>query len=283
MNTTQNKPLVSVVLPAYNAEKYLAEAIESIVNQTFKDFELIIINDCSKDQTLRIAQEYAKKDARILVLNNEENLRLSKTLNKGISYSKGKYIARMDADDVSTPERFKLQVDYLESHPDVGILGGSMLITDESGNVTGRRNYARDDKSLRKLIFNVSPFCHPAVMIRKEVLEKSGLYNPNSNPAEDLDIYFRIGKYSKFANLSDVLLRYRILPTSMTNSGIKNMELMSIKLRLKNATLNEYDATFFDYIYNFLHLMSVYILPYKIKMSLFKKIRDTDENDQGNS
>ena len=273
----ENKtPLISVLMPAYNAEKYIGIAIESILSQAFKDFELIIIDDCSKDSSYLIAEKYFKEDDRIVLLKNCENLKLSLTLNRGIKIARGKYIARMDADDFSYSDRLEKQYNFLEMNPGVGIVGGTMEVCDSKLNFKAYRRYNLDDENIRKNIFKYSPFSHPLVMIRKEIFDEIGLYDTATNPAEDYDLWLRIGKCCKFANLEDVLLKYRIVEKSMTTGSTKKMELATIKLRNKYA--KDYNMSRFDRVYNFLQLLSVYILPDKInaklKIWLFNLTRD---------
>lgn len=264
-------PMISVIMPAYNADKYIAQAIESVLDQTYKQFELIIINDCSTDNTGKIISSYKKKDNRIVVITNKKNLKLARSLNKGISIAKGKYIARMDADDWSYPDRFNKQTLFMEKHPQVGILGGKMNVCDEHLKIINSRSYSLSDKEIRKKIFFYSPFSHPLIMIRKKILDKVGLYDNLFNPAEDYELYFRIGQRAKFANLNDVLLKYRVVSKSMTNSGTKNMELTT--LRIRNKYFKQYHASAFACIYNFLEYLSVYIIPYKIKVIIFNYFR----------
>lgn len=271
----KKKPAVSVLMPAYNAEKYIGEAIDSILLQTFKNFELIIIDDASTDNTWRVIKSFLKKDKRIIAHKNKKNLKLSKTLNLAIEKSKGLYLARMDADDWSYPDRLEKQYEYMEKNNKVGILGGTMEITDNKGNIIGKRKYANIDKKLRGDIFWFSPFSHPLIMIRKSILEKAGNYNPIFNPAEDYELYFRIGKFSKFANISDILLRYRIVEESMTTGSTKKMELQTIKIRQLYSNSKQYNMNLVHKIYNNLHLVSIYIVPSKLKMLIFNFLRNS--------
>lgn len=266
---------ISVVMPAYNAEKYIAAAIESMLGQTFKDFEFVIVDDSSTDNTWSIIQKFAKKDKRIVPVRNKENLKIARTLNTGIKLARGKYIARMDADDWSYPDRLVKQHHFMEEHPEVGIMGGTMVIVNEAGKVIGERRYYTQDKEIRRNIFKFSPFCHPVVMIRRAVLEKSRLYDPGYKSSEDYDLYFRIGLHAKFANLEDKLIRYRVLPDSLTTGRLERVELTTIEIRKKFFDSEAYQAKKIDRIYNFLHLVSVRvpIIPPKQKIWLFSFIR----------
>jgi len=258
-------------MPAYNAEKFIAEAIESILNQTFRDFEFVIIDDCSTDGTAKIIQKFAAKDSRIVFLQNEQNLKISKTLNRGIVIAKGKYIARMDADDWSYPNRLQKQFDFMEKNPEIGISGGAVDICDEKMTIAGRRNYNLSDSCIRKKIFRYNPFAHPAIIIRKDILQKSGLYDDDFNLAEDYELYFRIGKYAKFANLEDILLKYRFFSGSSTGKSTKKMELATIKAR--NKHLSEYNMGFFDGLYKAVQYLSIFLIPAKLKIKLFNFFR----------
>ena len=259
-------------MPAYNAEKYIGEAIESIVNQTFTEFEFIIIDDCSTDGTWEIIQEYAKKDERIRAYRNESNLKLSLTLNKGIDLCNSKYIARMDADDFSYPNRLEKQFNFMEANPEIGISGGAMNVCDQSLNIKATREYNLTDSEIRKNIFKYSPFCHPLVIIRKEVFDTVGKYDTNFNPAEDYELWFRIGRNYKFGNLPDYLIKYRVVEKSMTTGSTKKMELQTINVRNKYSKM--YRMSLFDELYNTIHFLSIFLIPPKLKIYLFNAIRN---------
>lgn len=195
---------VSVIMPVYNAERYVASAIESILNQTFTDFEFIIINDGSSYSTAEIVKCY--NDERIVFINNSENQGIVKVLNQGLALCKGMYIARMDSDDISLPQRFEKQVAYLDSHPDVGILGTSMIAFSENHaeKVLKKKHVTYLDTIL------CCPIVHPSVMMRKSVIEEHNLlYRPEYKHAEDYDLWARAVRYTKIENLPDILLKYR--------------------------------------------------------------------------
>lgn len=196
-------------------------------------------------------------------------------MNKGIEAARGKYIAMMNADDISLPERLEKEVRFLEENSEVGIVGGTMVAVSATGRVLGDRRYYTRDEEIRKHIFRFSPFSHPTVMIRRAILEKSGLYDPHYESASDYELYFRIGLHAKFANLEDKLIKYRIVPGSLTTGGLKTMELKTIEARRKFFGSNAYQANKMERVYNFLHLLSVRIpiIPPKQKMWLFSKIR----------
>ena len=148
-----NPPLVSVIMSVYNGEKYLVQAIDSILNQTYQNFEFIIIDDCSTDNSSHILQEYAQKDSRIKIIKKEKNIGIKgfiKNLNLGISIAKGKYIARMDADDISLPERFQKQVDFLENNPEITLVGAQLNLINEQNKITGEAIAALQHRDIVK-------------------------------------------------------------------------------------------------------------------------------------
>jgi glycosyltransferase involved in cell wall biosynthesis len=267
-------PKVSVLMPAYNADKYIVEAIESILNQTFTDFEFIIIDDCSTDKTWEIIQEYTKKDKRILAIKNEKNLGIAGNRNKLKKLAKGEYVMWQDADDISIEDRMQRQVDVLDKASSVGIVGGYLQIFDETGDLSMRK-YDSKDSVLRKNIFRYSPVAQPASMIRKNVLDQVGDYDLNYPPAEDLDMSFRIGKNYKFSNVQKIVLRYRETHTGATFTSLKKMELSTISIRLRYSNLKEYNIRLSDHIYNILQYISIFIIPPKLKIALFGIIRNT--------
>lgn len=207
-------PKISVVMSVYNGEKYLQEAIESILTQTYSDFEFIIIDDCSTDDSVKIIESY--DDRRIRLIRNKHNLRLPASLNKGIKMATGKYIARMDADDISMPDRFDKQVAYMETHSEVVAAGGSFQAIDENGNNLYIHHSAVGEK-LAKYCLMPSPMAHPTVMMRRDVIVANNLfYDEQYSSAQDYDLWQRINKKFKIDNLPDILLRYRIQSNSIS-------------------------------------------------------------------
>jgi glycosyltransferase involved in cell wall biosynthesis len=265
-------PKVSVLLPAYNAEKYIKQSIDSILNQTFTDFEFIIIDDCSTDSTWEIIKSYEKKDNRIVAVRNKQNLGIAGNLNKAISLSKGEYLARMDADDWSYPDRFQKQIDILEADKHTGIVGGFIDICDEELNVLYLRKYDITDTEIRKNLFKNSPFCHPAVMYRHEVTLDNE-YNIELSPTEDYDFYFRVGNQWKFSNLKDTLLKYRTSKTQSSSLKANRQQYLTLYIRLKAIVEYGYKASTKDILSSLMQLVLIPLLPQLIKVSLFNLLR----------
>ena len=291
--------LISVVLPAYNAELYLKEAIDSVLAQTLTDFELIVLNDGSSDKTEEIILSY--DDARIVYVKNEQNLGLIGTLNKGMALAKGKYIARMDADDICFPERFAKQVEFLENNQDYIICGTAAYRFYEDISDRKAFNPPLNDENIRIRLFFNSSFIHPSVMFRKNIVIDHQLqFSENYKYAEDYYFWMDLLKYGKGFNLKEKLLYYRVVTTSQTAVGNSNVEqrkeiLGNIHKRYfadygmvvdqKEINLNFYltnivrmqllDLKEFDFIYinNFLHkLISTLIQQGYSKKSVFEEI-----------
>lgn len=265
--------LLSVIIPVYNAEKYLITCLDSIKSQTYKNYEVIIIDDASTDDSQGIMKKYAKTDKRFRVYINNLNLRITKTLNKGIKIAKGKYILRMDADDWCYPERFEKQFKYMEKHPDIGVSGGTIEVCDKNLNIINKRKYPLSDSEVRKIIFRYSPFAHPATIWNAKLMKKIGGYNPNIPLSQDYELYFRIGNISKFGNIKDTILKLRTHDDSSSIIRGKFQEQYAIYTRIKAFLEFGYNMSFFDKFYTFVQMISMVIIPPKLKFWLFNFIR----------
>ncbi len=201
---------ISVVMSVYNGERYLALAIKSILKQTFKDFEFIIVDDGSTDRSLEIIRKYEKKDSRIRVLV-QENQGLAAALNNGIAIAKGKYIARMDDDDISLPKRLELQFAFMESHPDILASSGLAIVINKWGDEYAEWKTEEDSSKIDSKHINegCTSLCHPASIIRKSAWEAVGGYSPDIKYAQDLDFWLKIGELGSLANISEPLIFYR--------------------------------------------------------------------------
>jgi glycosyltransferase involved in cell wall biosynthesis len=208
-------PLVTVLMPVFNGQSFLKEAIQSILDQSYSHFELLIYNDGSTDQTQEIINSF--EDKRIVRYNDRENSGYVCRLNHGFSVAKGKYIARMDADDVSFTHRLKMQVEFMEHFSEIGICGSHVEIIDLRGKSLGKSQHYTNDELLRIKLLADSCFAHPSVMIRKSVVDANNLrYDENFTPAEDYQLWYTLSLITKLANLPDILLKYRVHDTQIT-------------------------------------------------------------------
>ena len=208
----QGNPVISVIMGVYNGERFLREAMDSILNQTYKNFEFIICNDCSTDGSGEILRQYAQRDQRIVLLENPTNLGLAATLNKCLSEAKGTFLARMDCDDRALPQRFEVQLKWLQDHPDVCALGTAVEYIDDNGRVFGRslkksfKCYGLEHAVLGSVVV------HPSVMMRTAAVVAVGGYsvNPLTTRAEDYDLWCKLCENGgRIANTSEVLFQYR--------------------------------------------------------------------------
>jgi hypothetical protein len=206
--SNRNKPQISVLISAYNAEKYLKVAIESIKRQSYKNFEVIIINDNSTDNTLKVLNFC--KDDRFKIISNEQNMGLTKSLNIGLKYCNGKYIARMDADDFSIKDRLFKQICFLDSNQNISLLGTSYYKINHNNKVIDIINVPLTDKEIKYWLLSKCPFGHGTVMMRREVLENAGGYDERFLYAQDFDLWLRLSEKFNFANLKEPLYCWRL-------------------------------------------------------------------------
>lgn len=212
------RPAVSVLLPVYNAQAYLAEAIESVLTQSFTDFELLAFDDGSSDASLDILHRYEAGDRRVRVFTRE-NRGLVATLNELIGLARGRYLARMDADDVCLPDRFARQVTFLDNHPDHLVVGGWYEMINAQGDPIGIVRSPTDHAAIDEAnIAGHTSICHPTAMIRRTAIATSNWYDQQHFAAEDLDLWLRIAEVGKVANIADLVLRYRMHDGSISEA-----------------------------------------------------------------
>jgi len=207
-------------MSVYNGQAFLAEAIESILGQTIREFEFLIIDDGSTDRTAEILAGYTSRDTRICVVRHENKGR-APSLNTGIGLAAGKYIARMDADDVAMPYRFEEQLEFMERHPEVGLLGGAAELITATGHVIKTVRPPLEDAEIKSLMLRYNAMFHPTVVMRKEVALAAGKYRKALLDADDYDLWLRISERSRLANLGKTVLQYRIHSDQVS---IRNLE-----------------------------------------------------------
>ncbi len=234
---TSNTPKVTVLMPVYNGEKYLKETIESILNQTFIDFEFLIIDDGSIDATEEIIKSFL--DPRINYVKNNENLKIISTLNKGLSLSKGRYIARMDADDICVSNRLEKQVKFLENNPSIGLIGSDYI---SFGTINKSIHYPSQYEDLKFSALFYNPFCHPSIMMRKDIITKYNLsYNSAFLHLEDYKLWTEFLIICNCQNITEELISYRTHPNqiSKVHEELQKRNVMNVqKDYLKNAGFN---------------------------------------------
>jgi glycosyltransferase involved in cell wall biosynthesis len=208
--TNGKLPAISVVMPVFNTEKYVALSIDSVLNQSFTDFELIILDDGSSDASVHIVQEFAENDDRIRFFPLEHRGYVS-LLRRGLNHCRGEFVARMDSDDISEPQRFEKQIGYLREHPDVVALGTRVVLIDPYGSRVEKPTHKIGHEEIEAELLNGVGWAlvHPTVMMRRDAMIKVGGYREDLMVSEDLDLFLRLAEVGKLANMEDVLLQYR--------------------------------------------------------------------------
>jgi glycosyltransferase involved in cell wall biosynthesis len=220
-------PLVSVIMPVYNNDEYVKQAVDSILEQTYPHFELIALDDGSKDNSGKILDEYAKRDPRVRVVH-KENEGLVKTLNRGIEMSKGELIARMDGDDISFPKRFEQQVAVFQSHPKVVLVAGGFEIIDEENEFLYREVIPAKSEDIKRSMLLRNPVAHGSVMFRRSALDKVGPYSSDCGPTEDFELWTRLATVGDFHGLEQTVFRWRVNFKGITRNNntavVENMK-----------------------------------------------------------
>lgn len=233
------KPLISVIMSVYNGAKDAPAGIDCILKQTFKDLELIVIdNGSTRDNTAAVLKDVAKRanDPRLRIEHLHENIGLAGALNYGIALAQGRYIARQDHDDISRPDRFKQQFEFMEENPECGLLGtrAEIWVVDEPA---GRaHDHPLDNATLQfDLLFN-NPFVHSSVLIRRSALDAVGLYctDPSRQPPEDYELWSRVARQFEVRNIEDRLLVYRELPQSLSREGANSIIEKVLRISAEN-------------------------------------------------
>lgn len=221
--------LVTVIMPVYNSERYVAKSIESILNQTYTNFEFLIFDDGSTDNSREIISSFASGDNRIIPFYSDVNLGYVTHLNKGILLAKGDLIARMDSDDIAMADRLQAQVDFLWRNSDVAVVGSSSIVIDADGRDVTVSNRNISPEQLFWQSFFTNPISHPTVMFRRSVILNIGMYDPLKMPSEDYDLWVRVLRHSKIANLEMPLLRYREHSLSISKVRSEEQRMGSIQ------------------------------------------------------
>lgn len=247
MQTPSKRPKVSVIMSVFNEEDCVGGTIESVLNQTFSDFEFIIINDCSTDGTRKILESYASKDRRIKILINKENMGAARSSNRGVENSKGEYIARIDAADICHPSRLEKQARFLDENKNVYVVGSYHYWTNEKGQVIGAYCFPTTNEQIKKDIFGfVSVAAHPAIMFRREIFERTGPYNTTCPTSTvDYELYLRTLKNGwEIANIPEFLVFISRRKRGISIKKIKAIFINQVKMK----------ARYMPYLFNFQNL-----------------------------
>lgn len=263
MKRLNKKPLVSVIMPVYNGSCFVAEAIESVINQTYKNLEIIIVNDGSTDSTLRVIKHfkdlYPRKIKAISYIKNQGE---SAAANIGFAASRGEYIARMDGDDISYPDRIKKQVKFMEANPELIVLGSQADVINEKGELTGKKTFPQYHPSIYRDYGFYHPMMHPSCMFRRSLLpKKDKLWENSHEPNDDYYTLFGLLRFGKFANLPEPLIAYRLHGNNKSLQNARKKVFSAMRVR-KDAILNfGYRPGLLAIILNLVQLIGAVILP----------------------
>ncbi len=261
-----NMPKISIIMSVYNGMPYLKKAIRSILTQTYKNFEFIIVDDASTDRSW----EYLKsvKDKRVKPIKNKKNLGLAASLNIALAKSSGEYIARMDADDISLPKRLETQLELLQKDQSIELCGVWAKLIDENNKVIGRVHKPKADKDIKKMSRWITGIIHPTWLGRRKMFEKLKGYNPDYDMAEDLDFLIR-AKDFKMANIEKELLLWRNPQQRRSQSDIEKIYRQSLRVRWQHFLKGNLTILFLPYLIR--SLITTYLFPARLKIFLNKK------------
>jgi len=263
-----NTPLVSVILPAFNAEAFIGDSIRSIINQTYSHIELIIVDDASTDKTLSIIKTFKTRYPSLIKI-----IQIKKNMNKGgdtcanmaIQLARGKYIARMDADDISHPKRIEKQVEFLTKNKDIFIVGASADVIDKNGKIIGEKMMPDTHEKIYAQYMVFHPMIHPSVLFRNKIVKRKDFYLSKYSANNDYYTFFNlISQGKKFANLSEKLLKYRIYGNNNSLKTIKANFVNTLKARIYIMKKYGYPITLKDILANIFQILTITLLPEKI-------------------
>lgn len=270
--TVTNRPLVSVIMPVYNTRDFVTEAIESIRNQTLKNWKLLIIDDHSTDGSWDIIQDFAQKDQRIHIFRNRQNRGLVRSLNTLIPKTTGTYVARMDSDDISLPDRLEKQVAFLEKHPSIVACGGQEYIINEHGVAVAEKHFPTDPTACYRMIMNMMVIQPPVLMARGTIF-RTLLYDNHIFKNDDISMHFKLLEHGGFSNVNDIIFKYRKRMDSITNKDPKRAYFLALMVRI-NAILNHnFRPPVLNTILAILESVLVGILPNQAIIGLFEMLR----------
>ncbi|MFZ2202673.1 MAG: glycosyltransferase [Microgenomates group bacterium] len=272
---THKTDLISIVMPVYNAARFLPACLQSIKAQTHKNWELIAVDDHSKDNSLAILKKFAKSDKRVKVYANPRNLGASSTANLAISRAKSKFIARMDADDIMYPTRLAQQLKTLQTHPSVVVLGSQCDLIDASSRRTGKKLFPTCPKNIFDMLFWACPVQQPTIMVNTNKLPDGfRWYADGVKTGEEINFLIRISKYGSIVNSKKTFLSYRIHANNLSyNQNQKRVFFNLFKTRLSTVLSGRYKPSIGSLILGFSEVLIVSLIPGRMVMPLFQLLR----------
>lgn len=259
-------------MPVYNGGRFLRPAIESIQNQTLRDWELICIDDRSTDGSYEVMKNFAAEDSRIKVYKNSEKGYLAGSLNWAIRLARGKFIARMDADDISLPDRLEKQVALLNKNRKLVAVGGQIEVIKENGETLGVKEFPIKPEDCYEMIMTMMAI-QPPVLMAKSTAFKKVVYDTGIAKHDDIDTHFQLLRQGSFSNVDEVIFQYRKLSTSYTFSDAKSVYFMALRIRLRAMLKYSYKPSLLSLLTSLIETVVVLLLPSRVIVSLFEFIR----------
>lgn len=271
---TAHTPTISVVMSAFNEADFVREALDSILAQTYQDFEVIVVNDASTDTTGAILEEYAQNDPRIMVLHNRRNMRMASSVNKAMKHARGRYIVRMDADDISLPTRFETQLNYLEKHVQTVAIGSQCYTIDENGHVTGEKLFPLNHAQVYDYIYHFVPVQQPSMMIARHRLPKNFvMHSTTCRIGEEIELLFKLFQYGKVENVPQKLLKYRIHAHNTSFQNVKESFTNTFRFRFQAITRYGYQPSLSGITYSLCQAAALLLLPQFVIMKVYTLMR----------
>lgn len=262
-------------MPVYNGEKFIAEAIESILTQTYQNFELLIVNDCSSDTTPDIIEAYKKMfPAKVYLIHLKNRHGAYGAMNAAMKYAKGDFIAPMDSDDISHPQRLEKEVEFLMSHPDTIVAGSFARIIDKNGSILGKKVFGTSHQEIYPSFFAVYPIVHPSCMIRRSMLpDKNKLYQDKFGINDDYYTFFTLLSLGKFSNIPEYLLDYRIHSGNCSMQNLKAKFFNTVKIRLTAVKNLGYRPDFSGFLRFLAQIIFVSLIPERLLLNIYLYIK----------
>ncbi len=268
----KSNSLVSVIMPVKDAGKFVVEAVESIQNQTYKNWEMIVVDDGSTDETGKILKKFARKDKRIMVITNKISRGIGASLNMALTKARGIYIARMDGDDIALPNRLATQVSYLQRYRNIVAVGGQVEMIDSESEIFAYKHFPTDPHRLREMIMWMVPLQHPVMMARASVYKKCR-YDENFKTAEDVEMFLQLMRYGELGNVSQVVYQYRKADTSNGYHNLKQTFYLTLLARLRGVTRHGYTPSVKGVALSVVQLLVVSVLPSRWIIRLYESKR----------
>lgn len=269
-----NQSFVSIVMPVYNAGDFLIEAIKSLQNQTHRNWELIAVDNRSTDNSWQILQEFARDDIRIKIYRHDANQGVAYTANLALTKTRGQFVARMDADDISLPWRLEKQVEFLENNPEVVAVGGQCEVINRHGEIIGQKEFPKEAQLVVMMMFQSIPLQQPAMMVNRKLLPNDFIwYEDNYDVAEEVELLFKLFQYGKVCNLPEVVLQYRLHDKNISLQNPKRTFFLTFKTRLKAIYKYGYKPTLWGVTVTLIQLIAVSLLPSKLIYPVYALIR----------